>query len=690
MVAQYSVLPVVESPPPAKGKLPTNGQSSADDMRKFEREMDKVQADERASRNSDRSSTQPGKSDAPAKPHANSDRQASVNPDQHAQNPKPDGEPIAADQSISVKKPAADQATQEAPESKSEVPAEIANLTNWQLLEQVANKRDDKNKTGSALLMDSAAPKVEDETPVKTGKDHTTLADIAAQIESIGNETAKVPATDAEGEIDPKLTKQLIQTGEKSEAELGTVKIGNGKEEAAIGTEGKGQPVIDAEITSTKTVTEAGIVAPNKTTKAFKNDDQSQQNVPGTKSGNKTIAAEQVTDSNAEAISQNGDAISDRPDANVTDKEEQSILAKAQEPAQQSVEQSARTHTSDTEQPAVHATDTANLSDDQLVKADIEQVTEQSAKPTPTPTQNAQTTTDATNQNTQSQSALAQSSSEGTTPATQSKEALAAQRAASDPDQKQATSEDNPSDIAKSEIRTDARSDKSAPTVNDRQEQLAKLRAPKGAIFSELMAGVKADAGQMTDMDGANDLFDPTVEMDLSNSMSQDRSVRLTGFDAFAKTGNLPTSASLANAQAIAAQISRHVRGGENRFEIRLDPAELGKIDVKLTIGSDGQARAHLFVERPETMDFLMRDQRMLERTLQQSGLQLEDKGLEFSLMDQGDQNQQWAEQQNQSDDDIYSSSSDRADNTDAATEAPVNGALAQNYVTTDGVNLVI
>lgn len=694
MVAQYSVLPVVESTPPAKGKLPTNGQSSADDMRKFEREMDKVQADERASRNSDRSSTQPGKSDAPAKRHANSDRQASVNPDQNAQNPKSDGEPIAADQSISVKKSAADQAAGEAPASKSEVPAEIANLTNWQFLEQVANKRDDKNKTGSALLMDSVAPKVQGETPAKTGKDHTILADIAAQIKSIGNEIANVPATEAEGEIDLELTKQLIQTGEKSEAELGTVKIGNGKEDAAISTEVKGQPVIDAETTSTKTVTETGIVAPNKTTKTIKSDGQSQQNVFDTKSGDKTIAAEQVTDPNAEAISQNDDVISDRPDANVTDNEEQSILAKAQEPAQQSVEQSveqsASTRATDTEQPDVHATDTANLSDDQLVKADTEQVTEQSAKPTPTPTQNAQATTDATNQNTQSQSALAQSSSEGTTPATQSKEALAAQRAASDPDQKQATSEDNPSDAAKSEIRTDARSDKSAPTVNDRQEQLAKLRAPKGAIFSELMAGVKADAGQMTDMDGANDLFDPTLEMDLSNSMSQDRSVRLTGFDAFAKTGNLPTSASLANAQAIAAQISRHVRGGENRFEIRLDPAELGKIDVKLTIGSDGQARAHLFVERPETMDFLMRDQRMLERTLQQSGLQLEDKGLEFSLMDQGDQNQQWAEQQNQSDDDIYSSSSDRADNTEAATEAPVNGALAQNYVATDGVNLVI
>ena len=61
-----------------------------------------------------------------------------------------------------------------------------------------------------------------------------------------------------------------------------------------------------------------------------------------------------------------------------------------------------------------------------------------------------------------------------------------------------------------------------------------------------------------------------------------------------------------------------------------------------MTIGNDGKTHAHLMVERPETLDMLSRDQRFLERSLQQSGLNLQDKGgLEYSLMDQGNQGQQ-------------------------------------------------
>ncbi len=692
MAVQQSILQMVDTPPPVKGKLPGNGQSSADNMRKFEREMDKVQSDQQAPRKAGQAPSASRQSEAPAKTQVENAGQHNANADQNAQNAEPNGKVIASDQSAPAKKPAIDQTAQtnqNSQTSKSEVPAEIANLTNWHILEQVANKRDPKDKTNTTSLMDSVTPNAAGDTSAKTGPDQTTPETVAAQIKSIGSGNAQTPVSDPEGETDPQLAKQLAEAADKANPKLGSALIeGNTGKDAAIVTEGKSKPVLDAEAASTKIATEAEIASPNNAEKASKSDSQNELITSGTQSGSKTIAAEQVVNPAGEAVSQNGDAITEELDANVAGQEETPVAAKTKEPAQQPVEQDAKAQTSDVKQPTAQASDATKLTDEQIAKVDLAQTNEQPAKSTQP--QATQATTDAANQNAQSQSSATQNTGEGTASVTQSKEALTAQRAATDPEQKQAANEDNPSDATKPETRADTKSDKPAPTVNDRQEQLAKLRSPKGAIFSELMAGVKADSNQMTNLDGANDLFDPAAEMDLSTSMSQDRSVRLTGFDAFAKTGNLPTSTSLANAQAIAAQISRHVRGGENRFEIRLDPAELGKIDVKLTIGSDGQARAHLFVERPETMDFLMRDQRMLERTLQQSGLQLEDKGLEFSLMDQGDQNQQWSEQQNQSDDDVRSSSSDSANNTEAGAEEPVDSALAQNYVATDGVNLVI
>ena len=179
----------------------------------------------------------------------------------------------------------------------------------------------------------------------------------------------------------------------------------------------------------------------------------------------------------------------------------------------------------------------------------------------------------------------------GTTQA-QNSDILASQKLATQDPSNAEKPTGEPTSEERTETKLGHQSDKPASVQPDRQEQLAKLRAPKGTIFSNMMAGISTGFGNPTRMEGTNDLFDPMAETDPMAMNGNDRTVRLTGLDAFARTGQMPNSASLANAQAIAAQITRHAGRGENRFEIRLDPAELGKIDVRLTIGSDGQARA--------------------------------------------------------------------------------------------------
>lgn len=87
----------------------------------------------------------------------------------------------------------------------------------------------------------------------------------------------------------------------------------------------------------------------------------------------------------------------------------------------------------------------------------------------------------------------------------------------------------------------------------------------------------------------------------------------------------------------VAMHLSRAVQNGINRLTIRLDPAELGRVEVKLEIGHDGRAIAWVAAERPETLELLQRDARALERALQQAGLQTDADSLSFSLS-QGDQ----------------------------------------------------
>lgn len=92
------------------------------------------------------------------------------------------------------------------------------------------------------------------------------------------------------------------------------------------------------------------------------------------------------------------------------------------------------------------------------------------------------------------------------------------------------------------------------------------------------------------------------------------------------------TSQQQLNLPQIAFELVRQVNDGNARFQIRLDPPELGRIDVKLDIGASGQVKAHLIVDKAETLDLMQRDQRALERALQQAGLDSAKTNLEFSL----------------------------------------------------------
>lgn len=86
------------------------------------------------------------------------------------------------------------------------------------------------------------------------------------------------------------------------------------------------------------------------------------------------------------------------------------------------------------------------------------------------------------------------------------------------------------------------------------------------------------------------------------------------------------------NIPQVAFEVARQFEAGNTRFQIRLDPADLGRIDVKLDLDKQGTISAHMVVERPETLDLMMRDQRALQQALQHAGLDTSKTNLEFSL----------------------------------------------------------
>jgi len=76
--------------------------------------------------------------------------------------------------------------------------------------------------------------------------------------------------------------------------------------------------------------------------------------------------------------------------------------------------------------------------------------------------------------------------------------------------------------------------------------------------------------------------------------------------------------------------------GVTKSIEIRLDPAELGRVDVKLETGHDGKLQAIVSAENAEAFELLKKDSGALEAALREAGVDLGEGGLTFALKDSG------------------------------------------------------
>jgi len=86
------------------------------------------------------------------------------------------------------------------------------------------------------------------------------------------------------------------------------------------------------------------------------------------------------------------------------------------------------------------------------------------------------------------------------------------------------------------------------------------------------------------------------------------------------------------NMGQVAFEMVRQIHQGQSRFSIRIDPPELGRVDVRMHVDASGNVNARLTVERSETLDMFQRDRGSLEKALTQAGLDGAKTNLEFSL----------------------------------------------------------
>jgi flagellar hook-length control protein FliK len=84
-----------------------------------------------------------------------------------------------------------------------------------------------------------------------------------------------------------------------------------------------------------------------------------------------------------------------------------------------------------------------------------------------------------------------------------------------------------------------------------------------------------------------------------------------------------PDSGTAAPAQQVSAALVSlaHAPDGGQRMTLRLEPAELGLVEIRINRPADAPAQVDITVQRLETMTLLLRDQPQLQRALDQAGV---------------------------------------------------------------------
>ncbi len=91
-------------------------------------------------------------------------------------------------------------------------------------------------------------------------------------------------------------------------------------------------------------------------------------------------------------------------------------------------------------------------------------------------------------------------------------------------------------------------------------------------------------------------------------------------------------------------RIHQAAKDGAHHMEIKLHPAELGRVDVKIETHPGGQSHITITADSRDTLDALVRDARALEHSLRDAGIKADSQNLQFNL--RGDDQQHAKSQQ--------------------------------------------
>lgn len=202
-------------------------------------------------------------------------------------------------------------------------------------------------------------------------------------------------------------------------------------------------------------------------------------------------------------------------------------------------------------------------------------------------------------------------------------------------------------DLTARGVASKAAGDKEAATKAVKEAAAKETAGTGEAGESEGKTGTTTESGKKTTTPDLNPtrlsrVADMLDSFGLSHAIHRPADI-LAGLDRAVQASAMNGSANRATEiarptplQMLPIEIGMHAVRGVTNFQIRLDPAELGRVDVKLQIRDNGEVNASLVVDRVETLAMLKRDASTLQQAFEQAGLRQSADGLSFSLRGEG------------------------------------------------------
>jgi flagellar hook-length control protein FliK len=179
-----------------------------------------------------------------------------------------------------------------------------------------------------------------------------------------------------------------------------------------------------------------------------------------------------------------------------------------------------------------------------------------------------------------------------------------------------------------------ARQPKVAAQSEAKPEEAAPDRPATSAPTAAPRTNTKAAAPQTASKDPA--AFTSLLDAPEATPQQQTSSGAATAATPSTQTQHAVAEQGAARAAPAAHQVAREIvrkfNGGNTRFELRLDPPELGRVEVRLDVSRDHRVTAVIAADSPQALTELARHARDLEQMLQGAGLELSDNGLSFDL----------------------------------------------------------